>query len=423
MSDLTTKTVVELAKLDKNNEYVRGYVQSEIKKAVASGLKTVSISGNVLSFYDVDEPVGETKAKYSIELPETDLSDINKALATIQGDENTEGSIKAIAKEYADSKDEAIAAAKKAGEDAQADVDALEELVGTIPEDATAKTIVDYAKEVTDKASGDASQVASDLASEVTRATGEEEALGKRIDGVNETIGTVTEGKTVVEMISEAQSAATYDDTTVKADIKANKDAIDLLNGDSTKEGSVDSKVATAVANIVADAPEAYDTLKEIADWISTHADSASAMNTQINANKNDIADLVKLIGTLPEGTDAETIVAYIDSKVAGVKDWADDITTAKNEAISTSEKYTDDAIAELDSIVSQAAGDDGLAIEVVEEDGKLKSVTASIAAKTYDSYGSASAVQSNLDDFIGSITFATDAQIAALWASDTTTE
>ena len=39
------------------------------------------------------------------------------------------------------------------------------------------------------------------------------------------------------------------------------------------------------IAQIIANAPEDLDTLKEIADWISTHEDSASAMNTAILAN------------------------------------------------------------------------------------------------------------------------------------------
>lgn len=188
--------------------------------------------------------------------------------------------ILAKAKTYADGKDEAIADAKKAGTDAQADIDALEEKVGT-----------------------------------------------------------VTEGKTVVEMISDAQKAATYDDTQVKADIKTNKDAIDVLNG--TGDGSVSKQVADAVANIVADAPEAYDTLKEISDWISSHASDASDMNSRINTNKEDIAKLVALVGTLPEGSDVDTIVAYIDEKVAGV-DFSSEIATAKSEAIDEAKKYAD---------------------------------------------------------------------------------
>ena len=45
------------------------------------------------------------------------------------------------------------------------------------------------------------------------------------------------------------------------------------------------AEVTTKIAEIVANAPENLDTLKEIADWISTHEDSASAMNTAILAN------------------------------------------------------------------------------------------------------------------------------------------
>lgn len=135
------------------------------------------------------------------------------------------------AKAHADGKDAAIAAAKKAGEDAQADVDALAGKVGTVPE-----------------------------------------------------------SKTVVQMIADAQAAATYDDTALKGRVTATETAINTLNG--TGAGSVKKQVADAVAGIVADAPEAYDTLKEISDWISTHASDASAMNSQINTNKTDIATL-----------------------------------------------------------------------------------------------------------------------------------
>ena len=44
------------------------------------------------------------------------------------------------------------------------------------------------------------------------------------------------------------------------------------------------------IAQIIANAPEDLDTLKEIADWISTHEDSASAMNTAILANTEAIS-------------------------------------------------------------------------------------------------------------------------------------
>lgn len=96
---------------------------------------------------------------------------------------------KAEAKGYADAKDDAIAAAKKAGTDAQADVNALKAKVGAVPDN-----------------------------------------------------------KTVVQMITDAQTAATYDDAAVKADIKKNKEdiaAVSALVGDT----AVASQISTAVAD------------------------------------------------------------------------------------------------------------------------------------------------------------------------------
>lgn len=109
---------------------------------------------------------------------------------------------------------------------------------------------------------------------------------------------------------------------------------IGSVEGDDAK--SVRTISAEEVAKIVADAPEAYDTLKEIADWISSHADSASAMNTQINTNKTDIAALVTLIGSLPESAASTNIVDYIAEAVSAIdlSDYAK--TTEVNAAITT---------------------------------------------------------------------------------------
>lgn len=49
--------------------------------------------------------------------------------------------------------------------------------------------------------------------------------------------------------------------------------------------GQITAEVTAKIAEIVANAPEDLDTLKEIADWIKTHANDASAMNTAISAN------------------------------------------------------------------------------------------------------------------------------------------
>lgn len=72
-----------------------------------------------------------------------------------------------------------------------------------------------------------------------------------------------------------------------------NKAAIDTLNGDKTVSGSV----AYQIAQIVAGADESFDTLKEIADWITTHKTDAATMNSQINTNKDDISALKTKVG------------------------------------------------------------------------------------------------------------------------------
>ena len=55
-------------------------------------------------------------------------------------------------------------------------------------------------------------------------------------------------------------------------------------------EAKVIKIIEDEIAQIIAEAPENLDTLREIADWISTHEDSASAMNTAILANKTAIS-------------------------------------------------------------------------------------------------------------------------------------
>ena len=102
--------------------------------------------------------------------------------------------------------------------------------------------------------------------------------------------------------------------------VQANTSAIATLNG--TGAGSVQKQVADAVAQIVADAPEAYDTLKEISDWISSHASDASEMNSAIQQNTADIGEL-------------ETAVAAKVDKVEGKQLSTNDYTTEEKEKLS----------------------------------------------------------------------------------------
>lgn len=101
-----------------------------------------------------------------------------------------------------------------------------------------------------------------------------------------------------------------------------NKAAIDTLNGASTVEGSV----AYQIAQVVAGADESFDTLKEIADWITTHKTDAASMNSQINTNKDDIAALKTKVG---ETSVADQIAAALKDGESDKYALADELSTA----------------------------------------------------------------------------------------------
>lgn len=64
-------------------------------------------------------------------------------------------------------------------------------------------------------------------------------------------------------------------------------------------KAETDSRITSKVAEIVADAPEDFDTLKEMSDWISSHEDSAAAMNSAIQANTTLITAINATIGDI----------------------------------------------------------------------------------------------------------------------------
>lgn len=101
-----------------------------------------------------------------------------------------------------------------------------------------------------------------------------------------------------------------------------NKAAIDTLNGASTVKGSV----AYQIAQVVADADESFDTLKEIADWITTHKTDAATMNSQINTNKDDITGLKTKVG---DKSVADQIAAALKDGESDKYALADDLATA----------------------------------------------------------------------------------------------
>ena len=233
----------------------------------------------------------------------------------------------ADAKTYADGKDAAIAAAKKAGDDAQADVDALEVKVGTVAEGKTVVGLIGEAQAAADAAQGDVDALETKV--------GEIPADS----GASTVIGYVDKKTTGIAKQSELDE--------VKAQVNTNKTDIATIKGDYLKaadktklQGNIDTvggKVTTLIGSdadksvrtianeelaaqlIPENAKESLDTLQEIAAWIQAHPDDATAMNQAITALQN-------LVGTIPEGVTATNIVAYIQEVVAAEKTRAEGV-------------------------------------------------------------------------------------------------
>ena len=159
------------------------------------------------------------------------------------------------------------------------------------------------------------------------------------IEAINTKIGTVAEGKTIVEMISDAKTEATYDDTalagrvaTIEGDYlkSSDKTALETQITSAANQAKTD-----AIAAIMGEAgiDEKYDTLKEIADWILSDTTASAQLITRVTNIENDylkgadktalqgeIDALETFVGTLPEGAVSTNVVAYIKEVVDGLK-------------------------------------------------------------------------------------------------------
>ena len=233
------------------------------------------------------------------------------------------------------------------------------------------QTVKAYVDQEVASTSAQTAQVASDLADEITRAKAAEKANADAIE--------------------------------------AHKTAIDAkvttLVGDDTDK-SVRTISAEEVAKVVANAPQSFDTLKEIADWIENDTTGAAKMANDISALKTQVG--VEAVGETP----ATGLVKDIR-----------DLQAAIGEGGNVAAQITA-AIEALDADASQVAGADGLALSVTEVDGKITAISGSIAANTYDAHGSAKAVQGETTETVASvlaklqgINVATTAEIDAIFA------
>nr|DAH37661.1 MAG TPA: hypothetical protein [Caudoviricetes sp.] len=112
-------------------------------------------------------------------------------------------------------------------------------------------------------------QLRNDLTTEANRAKASENAITASIQA--EATKRENDDNTIKDNLNAEVTRATAKENEIKAEV-------DVINGDSTTEGSF----RKAIADVVGAAPEAYDTLKEIADKLNENDDIHTAINDAI---------------------------------------------------------------------------------------------------------------------------------------------
>ena len=120
------------------------------------------------------------------------------------------------------------------------------------------------------------------------------------VNNLSDKVGTIPTDKTVVQLIEEAKTAATYDDTALKSRVKTIEDDYLKASDKTELEGKIttEKERLDTFLNAAEVGDAAIDTLKEIQDYISTHGEAAGKMVNDIAANKTAIeAEVTRATG------------------------------------------------------------------------------------------------------------------------------
>ena len=110
----------------------------------------------------------------------------------------------------------------------------------------------------------------------------------------------------LVSYIKQNRSALDGDLSTISGKVTT------LIGSDAAKSVRTIANEELAARLIPQNAQEALDTLQEIAAWIQSHPGDATAMNIAITNLRN-------LVGTLPQETEATTVVGYITAEISAM--------------------------------------------------------------------------------------------------------
>lgn len=193
------------------------------------------------------------------------------------------------------------------------------------------------------------------------------EGLTSIVSGVQTSVDNLSQAVITNKEEAEADVAAEADarkaaDDALSARVGANEAAIGILNNNADTEGSVLNTVNKVLTQLVGDGTqETIDSLTELVQWANEHDTEVVEMNNSIKQNSADISALEALVGTLPEGVTATTIVAYIAEAVAAEQNRAqeaeEELAGRLDTAEATIEKLGTAAYESKDSFATAAQG------------------------------------------------------------------
>lgn len=144
------------------------------------------------------------------------------------------------------------------------------------------------------------------------------------LDGWGKLIGNISEDPNRWIYLVDILNFFIDDKDNLVNESATNKTWLNTLCNSTTPTKSISTMISEEIAKVVANAPTSFDTLKEIADWISTHQNDASAMNTAINNNTTNITNLTNKVNT--NTTDITSLTTKVNNNTTAINVNANDI-------------------------------------------------------------------------------------------------
>ena len=254
-------------------------------------------------------------------------------------------------------------------------------------------------------------------------------AKGEAVSSANEYTDAQIAAIPAVDLTPYAKQA---DLTVLEGKVTTNIQAIEKLNGDATVEGSVAKQVTDEIAKVVASAPEDFDTLKEIADYISNDQTGAAQLSNRISTLENAGYATVSEVNTA-KGEAVSSANEYTDAQIAAIP--AVDLTpyakqadlTSLNNVVTENERVVSASLNDLNDRVSTLEGFDhtvyALKSEVESADSALSGRIDTLEAIQHDKFATKEEVQNVVTGYTGADTLINEtisqlqATIAALQA------